>query len=1516
MFDDYTADTGTTGTVEVGGSATGELESGGDRDWFAVELVAGRTYTIDLRGSGTNDGTLGDPYLRGIHDADGNLVSGTANDDGGAGFNSRVTFTAGESGTYYIAAGAYGSGQGTYVVEVTDTAADGAPDGARDLGDITDLAGPRFPDASLDGGGDRIDYFRFTLSEAKTVGLGLRQQDADADLFLEDAEGNVLASSTADGTANEAITETLLAGTYYVRVEAQEEGSNDFKLRYGVEAPDPDEVARLERQQQGGTNEAPAFAESGYAFDLAENADGSTNRVALGTVSAADPEDAALTYSIEGGNAAGLFEIDASTGALSYKGTGEDYESGTTSYELTVRASDGGLHSDVTVTVNITDVDEQVDADAAREGATDLGDITALEEAQFPRHSLDGEGDRVDYFRFTLSEAKTVGLGLRRQDANADLYLEDEDGNVLYSSTASGTANEWVSATLLAGTYYVRVEAKEAGENAYVFRYGVSEADAEEVERLQTPPASVGVADAEGHESEDGVIRFLVSLDRAASTPVTVRYETVDGTALAGDDYEAVSGELTFAAGETEQWVEVTLVDDTVEDSGETFTLRLSGPTGAVLGDAEAVGTILDTEPPPTTVSEPSGSDFAADTGTAGRVVAGDPATGEIATGGDVDWFALDLEAGTTYRIDLLGSYMGGGTLLDPYIRGIHDSEGNLLPGTGNNDRMAGFYLSSRVDFTPETDGTYYVAAGANGDGTGTYTVSVTRYADDHAASTRTTGEVAVDGSATGEIERQNDRDWFAVELEAGTTYRIDLEGRSTGQGTLDRPLLHGIHDSNGGLLPGTYDRGSGEGRNSRVAFTPETDGTYYIAASAAWSETGTYRVSVKPAVWEIEVSDAEAHEADGTMRFRVSLDWAAVTPVTVRYETVDGTAMAGADYRAASGTLTFAKGETTKWVEVTLFDDRLEDNGETFTLRLSDASPGAILADVEAVGTIRNVEDPTQSVSEPEGTDLPAGTATSGQIAVDGSATGRIQVETDRDWFAVTLEAGTTYRIEMRGADVQWRNRSWHDNEVIFVDVGHGNLRDPYLRGIYDSDGNLVPGTTNNNSWNTFDSLVMFTPTESGTYFVEAAVPEINVNTGTYTLYVADATDDYASTTDTTGVVPVGGSTRGELEINTDRDWFGVTLVAGRTYQFDVEGASRGHGTLFSPFLEGLYDEDGNRIDGASGYQLNPNYRSMGNSGYVSDGSRDSRMVFTPSEDATYYVAIKNFGWSDHRGRGTYKVSVNEVTDDFAAWTTTTGTVTVGGSATGKVDVMGDRDWFAVTLEADTTYRIELDKPVADALSGFPLDVPVLHGIHDENGNRFPGTTDYYADLRTGSDQRPAIMMFTATESGTYYIAAGSIVSSIMGYPPGTTPRVGTGSYMLSVTEVTDDYQDTTDTTGVVTVGGSVRGEIDTPHDRDWFAAMLEAGTTYRVELNGMRFVSQEAGFLDQGHGDLRDPFLRGIHDSDGTLLPGTSNDNRQDSLNSLVMFTPTESGTYYISASGASYHLGTYTLSVEEVI
>ena len=74
---------------------------------------------------------------------------------------------------------------------------------------------------------------------------------------------------------------------------------------------------------------------------------------------------------------------------------------------------------------------------------------------------------------------------------------------------------------------------------------------------------------------------------------------------------------------------------------------------------------------------------------------------------------------------------------------------------------------------------------------------------------------------------------------------------------------------------------------------------------------------------------------------------------VTVDYATHDGTATAGQDYTAKSGTLTFAPGETTKTVSVpVLADTNVDENDENFTLDLANAS-GAELAKGTGTGTI-----------------------------------------------------------------------------------------------------------------------------------------------------------------------------------------------------------------------------------------------------------------------------------------------------------------------------------------------------------------------------------------------------------------------------------------------------------------------------------------------------------------------------------------------------------------------------------
>ena len=83
----------------MGGSATGTIETACDHDWFAVELVAGRTYQFDPVGSPGGGGTLRDTCLRAIYDSEGRYQSRSYNDNFGGSRDSRVTFTADEAGT-------------------------------------------------------------------------------------------------------------------------------------------------------------------------------------------------------------------------------------------------------------------------------------------------------------------------------------------------------------------------------------------------------------------------------------------------------------------------------------------------------------------------------------------------------------------------------------------------------------------------------------------------------------------------------------------------------------------------------------------------------------------------------------------------------------------------------------------------------------------------------------------------------------------------------------------------------------------------------------------------------------------------------------------------------------------------------------------------------------------------------------------------------------------------------------------------------------------------------------------------------------------------------------------------------------------------------------------------------------------------------------------------------------------------------------------------------------------------
>ena len=94
-------------------------------------------------------------------------------------------------------------------------------------------------------------------------------------------------------------------------------------------------------------------------------------------------------------------------------------------------------------------------------------------------------------------------------------------------------------------------------------------------------------------------IEFEVSLNQADTGTVSADYRTVNGTATAGQDYESASGTVTFRPGQTRRTVKVVVVADAHDDPGETFTLRLSNPSGAYIGDGEGTATLTNSGPMP-----------------------------------------------------------------------------------------------------------------------------------------------------------------------------------------------------------------------------------------------------------------------------------------------------------------------------------------------------------------------------------------------------------------------------------------------------------------------------------------------------------------------------------------------------------------------------------------------------------------------------------------------------------------------------------------------------------------------------------------------------------------------------------------------------------------------------------------------------------------------------------------------------------------------------------------------------
>ena len=119
-----------------------------------------------------------------------------------------------------------------------------------------------------------------------------------------------------------------------------------------------------------------------------------------------------------------------------------------------------------------------------------------------------------------------------------------------------------------------------------------------------------------------------------------------------------------------------------------------------------------------------------------------------------------------------------------------------------------------------------------------------------------------------------------------------------------------------------------------------------------------------------VSILDATVYEnTDTYIDFNVRLNMDATETITVDYVTSDGTARAGSDYTAQSGTLTFNSGDRIKTIRLDIIDDDIEEGEETFQVKLSNISPSSVrFADDTATGTIVNSDpnNPPQDIEDP----------------------------------------------------------------------------------------------------------------------------------------------------------------------------------------------------------------------------------------------------------------------------------------------------------------------------------------------------------------------------------------------------------------------------------------------------------------------------------------------------------------------------------------------------------------------
>ena len=281
-------------------------------------------------------------------------------------------------------------------------------------------------------------------------------------------------------------------------------------------------------------NEAPSFDATSYIFTTAEDA---AVEASLGSVSATDPDEDTLTFSITAGDDDGNFSID-SDGAISLAKT-LDYET-TSSYTLTVEAADsGGLSDTATVAITVTNVNEVPSFDATSYTFTvpensavtaSLGSVSVTDPDEDTLTYSITAGDDDGNFSIDSSGAISLAKTLDYETTSSyTLTVEAADpGGLSDTATVAITVTNVNEAPSFDATSYIFTTAEDAAVEASLGSVSATDPDED------TLTFSITAGDDDGNFSidSDGAISLAKTLDYETTSSYTLTVEAADSGGL------------------------------------------------------------------------------------------------------------------------------------------------------------------------------------------------------------------------------------------------------------------------------------------------------------------------------------------------------------------------------------------------------------------------------------------------------------------------------------------------------------------------------------------------------------------------------------------------------------------------------------------------------------------------------------------------------------------------------------------------------------------------------------------------------------------------------------------------------------------------------------------------------------------------------------------------------------------------------------------------------------------------